>query len=900
MGNYSELKTAISNIIKTNGNQEITGQLLQNALNNIVSTLGKGATFAGNASPSTEPGAPDQNLFYIAGIPGVYANFGGAEVTDEVLVFNNHAGVWYSFKIGIPAASTVYKKITEVKDSISQKSFGVKQRIEYSGWSMTGNYGDITSNLPENLNGFILQVSENSNYAFLGLRHDYPSIACYSKNPIGGDGAQSVFLGLAEVNNNTFTTLPNTNYVVTAAINTEDFPLDGEYYLLRNDEVTNLDLINKGALKFIAGLETVLDSEFFSGQLISIYQSTIFFNMSQKNVMAKKVNAVLYKKGKGSMNFWLLEVNNNAVTRLKLLATSDDDGLIEGELGVVSIPYTELKDNQYIGVNGYITYRNASAHGYSYGNIKLLGDEITGIQEDSVIGYMPIDIDSAIYKYVAQIKSADFLEELIRSQLGKTFTISVNKNSSFVTEVSSNAAIAIKFNDLSSDIKNIGLLTSSNWNYPVIWQTLRPKNDVWYYAFVKDLVFENENENPLQEKYKVFLNVYETDIDISGTATIIVFDNQSQQSARKKVASELYKKTFGSTYDSSFVGAPQGNFTENGLVVDTTAVQFNRYYSLSARTVRYLCAFANNTVAKFYTDKQDTVIQLDVPNKKVQINAYEYEAGNINGSDPILIEISKIYNKIQVKITNIYSSEDVNIELVYSGTGGVGSGVVSPESNAVGMQHDYYCFAKISGDNFLIKQMAIVPLIPNPRVIMYGDSITEPEGYFPSEDFANAWTQLVIKEANGKAVSSGRGGTTIHQLLERIQNELPYINAEYVMVTIGTNGGNTEANLSTLVEYIIGQGSKPILNNIPCNESGTQISVNSVIETVRAKYNIKGCKFDLATSVNMDGQAVDTTKMWWENYSSSNNIYHHPNVKGSKAMFARLKIDVPEIFITEP
>ncbi len=72
-------------------------------------------------------------------------------------------------------------------------------------------------------------------------------------------------------------------------------------------------------------------------------------------------------------------------------------------------------------------------------------------------------------------------------------------------------------------------------------------------------------------------------------------------------------------------------------------------------------------------------------------------------------------------------------------------------------------------------------------------------------------------------MSSGRGGTTIKELTERIKNELPFLKAKYVMVTIGTNGGNTEKNLSELVEYIISTKSIPILNNIPSNESGTQV-----------------------------------------------------------------------------
>ena len=40
MGNYKQLKQAIANVIKTNGNQEITGAIMQNVLNTIISTVG--------------------------------------------------------------------------------------------------------------------------------------------------------------------------------------------------------------------------------------------------------------------------------------------------------------------------------------------------------------------------------------------------------------------------------------------------------------------------------------------------------------------------------------------------------------------------------------------------------------------------------------------------------------------------------------------------------------------------------------------------------------------------------------------------------------------------------------------------------------------------------------------
>lgn len=104
MANYTELKTAVSAVIKTNNNQEITGQLLQNVLNNIISVIGANATFAGIATPDTAPGTPDQNVFYLASEPGVYANFANISVNMGELAVLKWNGAWskQTIKVGLP------------------------------------------------------------------------------------------------------------------------------------------------------------------------------------------------------------------------------------------------------------------------------------------------------------------------------------------------------------------------------------------------------------------------------------------------------------------------------------------------------------------------------------------------------------------------------------------------------------------------------------------------------------------------------------------------------------------------------------------------------------------------------------------------------------------------------
>lgn len=96
MANWTILKEAIVSVIKTNGNQEITGAILQNTLNSIVNSIGENAAFAGIATPTTNPGTPDGPVFYIAGIPGVYSNFNGYELKRGIVAFvsnsNNEFG----------------------------------------------------------------------------------------------------------------------------------------------------------------------------------------------------------------------------------------------------------------------------------------------------------------------------------------------------------------------------------------------------------------------------------------------------------------------------------------------------------------------------------------------------------------------------------------------------------------------------------------------------------------------------------------------------------------------------------------------------------------------------------------------------------------------------------------
>lgn len=93
MANYQTLKNSVGQVIKTNGKQEITGQVLQNTLLSIISSVGENYQFVGIATTETNPGTPDQNVFYIAG-QGTYTNFSNISVGMGELAVLMWNGLW--------------------------------------------------------------------------------------------------------------------------------------------------------------------------------------------------------------------------------------------------------------------------------------------------------------------------------------------------------------------------------------------------------------------------------------------------------------------------------------------------------------------------------------------------------------------------------------------------------------------------------------------------------------------------------------------------------------------------------------------------------------------------------------------------------------------------------------
>lgn len=136
---WSTLKAAINNVIKTNGNQQITGQVLQTVLNNIVSSVGENATFVGVAKTTTSPGTPDGPVFYIAG-EGTYTNFSNLVIEKGQLGILKWNGTWAKevLEIGASGGNMILEWNTDV--ATTRKSVLLKSRK--SGIQISYNHPD--------------------------------------------------------------------------------------------------------------------------------------------------------------------------------------------------------------------------------------------------------------------------------------------------------------------------------------------------------------------------------------------------------------------------------------------------------------------------------------------------------------------------------------------------------------------------------------------------------------------------------------------------------------------------------------------------------------------------------------------------------------------------------------
>lgn len=229
------------------------------------------------------------------------------------------------------------------------------------------------------------------------------------------------------------------------------------------------------------------------------------------------------------------------------------------------------------------------------------------------------------------------------------------------------------------------------------------------------------------------------------------------------------------------------------------------------------------------------------------------------------LEIGRRRRQVYGAVTNYRTGKRVEYTIVESG-----NNLIYP----VGWLYDEPTAAQTSGSQAYLRSIrCYVPT--DVKIVFLGDSITE--GYGTKSD--ECWAVLCC-DYFGNSVNMGRSGATLPTHSQKqIDELLPVVKPKYVVVTIGTNGGNTSSNLAKMVESIKTLGAVPIVNYI-YRKTSDVTSVNNDI----AALNTLGARFDYATSIDNDLTKAQDTSLF-----ISDKL--HLNVAGNKKVFERFITD---------
>lgn len=291
-GNYSALKQTIDSNVKQNGAQQITGPVLNSVLNQIVSSIGANATFAGIATPDTDPGTPDQNVFYFATEPGTYVNFGGKEVKAGITLLTNQSGKWRDLPIiQINASDLDYIK----KNSIDTPIWGEEIQADSSVEKIYLLNGSTQDNTNYISNIYLLSQFSNKVVVTLDEFGNGFYNACYVDNDdnfvAGYDKADS----------------PSKNMPKIISIFLNDIP-EGATKLCvtsRNTSIPYLYDVESG-VKTIRNLRSDIDSANFQRNSAIISNSIVGF-FTQDGTYQENTNYItdFYRIDDGAKNFFI-------------------------------------------------------------------------------------------------------------------------------------------------------------------------------------------------------------------------------------------------------------------------------------------------------------------------------------------------------------------------------------------------------------------------------------------------------------------------------------------------------------------------------------------------------------------------------------------------------------------
>lgn len=431
MANYATLKAAIQQVVKTNGNNEITGALLQQSLFAMINSLGNDYQFMGIATPSTNPGTPDENVAYIAGA-GTYPNFDGAVVEDGNLAVLKYNGSWVIETLAL-RSSIISQELQIGKTSITQdnKTYDMVSRTPFcNSGSNAAKVDKAIAELyiPGFMDGDVLNaVNISSSLARVTINRNSANI-CWANisNPVVG-----VIYPVVQLNNSGVTgyiilrsietlTLSNVNYPLNRKI--VDLGANGQIasYLQKQTE-TNLASINNSLFpspKKWTNKDNVNNviSEFY------IPNAATVLGTGAKISTIAVTNTMLRLQIVTSSNVQLVWLTKKFTTYV----TDVSDGSIDDYFNNNSIAVVYKDDGTVKKRIGYVKFRRSNFSGSSQNAVIDL-DVVSDISNSPTIKKMVEDPRQIVLcgdSHLGAFQSVNFLVDMLQGITGiKVFNL---------------------------------------------------------------------------------------------------------------------------------------------------------------------------------------------------------------------------------------------------------------------------------------------------------------------------------------------------------------------------------------------------------------------------------------------------------------------------------------------
>ena len=104
--------------------EAVTIGKLEPSIQSLITNISKNASFAGIATPTTNPGTPDGPVFYLATQAGTYSNFSGIKLTEgEVAILQWNNGTWTK-KTTELAVQKAVNDVQEQVNDVQEQVFG--------------------------------------------------------------------------------------------------------------------------------------------------------------------------------------------------------------------------------------------------------------------------------------------------------------------------------------------------------------------------------------------------------------------------------------------------------------------------------------------------------------------------------------------------------------------------------------------------------------------------------------------------------------------------------------------------------------------------------------------------------------------------------------------------------